>query len=70
MKSLVKKIVIAYVVIKVVPPIFKVVAYITEGAVQGVANKIVKDIFSTNETEEGKRKRRNLRYNSYLKGKA
>lgn len=46
MKKLLKTVLTAYVVMKVAPPIIKVVTYITKGAAQGVKNKINKDISS------------------------
>ena len=44
MRGLLKTVVTIYVISKVAPVIIKGVVYVTDGAMTGIANKIVKDI--------------------------
>jgi len=45
MNKLLKNILTIYVVVKVAPKVIRGVVYITDGALTGIANKVVTDVF-------------------------
>ena len=66
--SLLRTVVTVYVVVKVAPVIIKGVAYVADGAVTGITNKIGKDITKLVFGEEELKKysrREQVKYNNY-----